>query len=180
MQWTKTRTPGGAEIKEHLLTVWWQCAKQLSQRICVDKSQLPEHLHFLSDGNRVLNASSDVCVLRSRHAPPAADAFQTQPSHPAWRSPVFQRSRQGRGRWMASVASRYIERGAIETNEPCYTAESRMLKDPPSDWAETRGALPPHRSPESRGCWKQPSRDACFARLRPESALLFSPCVSSF
>lgn len=45
-QWTKTRTPGGAGIKEHLLSVWWQCAKQLSQRICVDKSQLPEHLHF--------------------------------------------------------------------------------------------------------------------------------------
>lgn len=70
MRWTKTRTPGGAGIKENLLTVWWQCAKQLSQRICVDKSQLPEHLHFcptVTESWMLLPTP----VSGWRHAPPA-------------------------------------------------------------------------------------------------------------
>lgn len=103
MQWTKTSTPVWAGIKEQLLTVWWRCAKQLSEQICVDESQFPEHLHFLSVCNRILNVSSNVCVLRSHHTPPAfaqaANAAAILLEGLEFSS-YCKRSRQGHGRWM--------------------------------------------------------------------------------
>lgn len=44
-QWTKKKiATRRAKIKERLLAVWWQCAKEMSQWIS-DFSQSPEHLH---------------------------------------------------------------------------------------------------------------------------------------
>lgn len=79
------------------------------------------------------------------------------PCQSAWRSWIFhqrKKSRQGQGRWMTSMASRYFQGRVIETNEPCYISwdtESRRPEDPAADRAETGGTQPFHRSPES-GC----------------------------
>lgn len=66
----------------------------------------------------------------------------------------LKKSRQGQGRWMTSMASRYYQGRVIETNEPCYISWwywILLLKDPELDRAETRGTQPFHRSPVSWG-----------------------------
>lgn len=162
-RWTKTRTPGGAGIKECILTVWWQCAKQLSQQICADKSQFPEHLHFLSVCNGILNVSSR--IVTSLHSLPALPERQTLFGRSLailLEGLQFSSSRQGRGRWMASMASRYIEGRAIETNEPCYitVAQRSTIR---LGWNQRCQLL--HRSPESQGPWKS-------AFLQAEASLI--------
>lgn len=86
----------------------------------------------------------------------------------------FSSSRQGRGRWMASTASRYIEGRAIETNEPCYiTAAQRSTVR--LGWNQRRQLL--HRSPESWSPWKSAfSRRRLCSSLTGIRSFVFSLC----
>jgi len=66
----------------------------------------------------------------------------------------LKKSRQGQGRQMTPMASRYYQGHVIETNEPCYTISwywILLLTDPELDRAETRSTQPFYRWPVSWG-----------------------------
>lgn len=166
-----TETVGA--MKECLGAVWRRRAEDLSKRISDFTSQSAEHLHLrlsLIKPGKSLSFTSPPNSLSAAAVFFTAGLMSTLsflffsfftpsrcPCQSAWRSWIFhqrKKSRQGQGRWMTSMASRYFQGRVIETNEPCYISwdtESRRPEDPAADRAETGGTQPFQTSPES-GC----------------------------
>lgn len=82
----------------------------------------------------------------------------------------LKKSRQGQGRWMTSMASRYFQGRVIETNEPCYISwDTESCCSKIQSLIELKLEAPnlstDHRCHGARE--EELSQSACFAGLTP-------------
>lgn len=93
----------------------------------------------------------------------------------------LKKSRQGQGRWMTSMASRYFQGRVIETNEPCYISwDTESCCSKIQSLIELKLEAPnlstDHRCHGARE--EELSQSACFAGLTPPLPL--PPPFSAF